>query len=416
MATQAIPLFGINETFYVPQIQVYISGQLLQDSVIEDVIQLTYKDSINEIDSFDLELNNWDADYLTFKFAPPLQTPTEDYTGIFEPGSKIEIWMGYQDNMRRMMRGVITSLAPTFSESSAPTISVSGLNELQQYRTEQHTYSWLDGTKTDTDIAKELCSWPVKKGQPGLGIATDTNPAPNEKPDPVVFMNNQYDIVFLMERARRRGYDIYLEDEAATPTLYFGLSQNAAQAPVYQLEWGKSLISFKPTLSTAKQISSVTVRGWDRKSNTAISETYTLQQLWKDEKKSAAEIARLSQIAQAYGNRSEIVTDKPAHTKKEAQDRARAILEDQSKKLITAQVTTVGLPDLRSGCTVEILGFGVTTDATGNLFGASSDFDGEYFVTESTHTIGNSGYTTEFKARREGPLGTIVTGNGNSVS
>jgi uncharacterized protein len=317
--------------------------------------------------------------------------------------------------MRRMMRGTITSLAPVFSESP-PTISVSGLNELQQYRTEQHTYSWLDGTKTDTEIATELCSWPIKKGQPGLGIAIDPNPMPNEKPDPVVFMNNQYDIVFLMERARRRGYEIYLEDEAPAPTLYFGLSQNPAQAPVYQLEWGKSLISFKPTLSTAKQISSVTVRGWDRKSNTAISETYTLQQLWKDEKKSAAEIARLSQIAQAYGNRSEIVTDKPAHTRKEARDRARAILEDQSKKLITAQVTTVGLPDLRSGCTVEILGFGVTTDAQGNLFGAGSDFDGEYFVTESTHTIGNNGYTTDFTARREGPLGTVVTGNGNSVS
>jgi phage protein D len=399
-----IPIFSQNETFYVPQIQVYVSGQLLQDNIIDDVLQITYKDSVNEIDSFDMEINNWDADYRTFKFAPPLKTPTVDYTGIFDPGAKIEIWMGYADNMRRMMRGLITSLAPTFSGSSAPTLSISGLNELHQYRTEQHTYSWLDGTKTDTDIAKELCSWPVKKGQPGLGLPIATNPMPNEMPDPIVYMNNQYDIVFLLERARRRGYEMYLEDEGATSTLYFGLSQNAANAPVYQLEWGKSLVSFKPTLATAKQISTVTVRGWDQKSNSAIEESYTLQQLWKDENKSAAEIARLTQIAQAYGNRTEVVTDKPAHTKKEAQDRARAILEDQSKKLIEATATTVGLPDLRSGCTVEIIGFGVTTDASGNLYGASSDFDGEYFVTQSTHTIGGGGYQTEFSARREGPV------------
>jgi uncharacterized protein len=405
MATQTpIPIFAQTETFYVPQIQLYVSGQMLQDNVIDDVLQVTYKDSINEIDSFSIEINNWDADYQTFKFAPPLVTPTNDYTGVFDPGAQIELWMGYQNNMRRMLRGNITSLTPTFSQSAAPTLSISGLNELQQFRTEQHTYSWLDGTKTDTDIAKELCGWPVRSGQPGLGLAIDTNPMPNEMPDPVVFMNNQYDIVFLLERARRRGYEVYLEDEGTPSTLYFGLSQNAVNAPVYQLEWGKSIVSFMPTLSTAKQISSVTVKGWDRKSNTAISETYTLQQLWKDEKKSAAEIARLTQIAQAYGNRSEVVTDQPAHTKKEAQDRARAILEDQSKKLIEAKVTTVGLPDLRSGCTVEIIGFGVTTDASGNLYGASSDFDGEYFVTESTHTIGNSGYTTEFSARREGPV------------
>jgi hypothetical protein len=67
MATQTpIPIFGQNETFYVPQVQVYVAGQLLQDNVIDDVIQLTYKDSINDIDSFDIEMNNWDATYRTF--------------------------------------------------------------------------------------------------------------------------------------------------------------------------------------------------------------------------------------------------------------------------------------------------------------------------------------------------------------
>ena len=404
MATQTpIPIFGQRETFYVPRFEVYVSGRLLQDNIVDDILQVTYRDSINDIDGFDIEINNWDADKRTFKFAPPIKDATQDYTGIFDPGSKIEIWMGYQGNMRRMLRGSITSLSPTFSDA-APTLSISGLNELHEYRTEKHTYSWLDGSKTDTDIAKELCGWPVKKGQPGLNLSIDTNPAPNEKPDPIVFMSNEYDIVFLLERARRRGYEVYLEDEEATPTLYFGLSENAADVPVYQLEWGKSLVSFKPTLSTAKQISAVQVRGWDRKSNTAIDETYTLQDLWKDQKKSAAEIARLTQIAQAYGNRTDIVTDKPAHTKKEARDRARAILEDQSKKLIEANATTLGLPDLRSGCSVEILGFGVRTGRQGTLIGASSDFDGEYFVTASTHTIGGGGYQTQFTARREGPV------------
>jgi uncharacterized protein len=405
MATQTpIPIYGQLETFYVPQVQVFVSGQPLQDNVIDDILQVTYKDSVNEIDSFDIDINNWDADYRTFKFAPPLQTPTVDYTGIFDPGAKIELWMGYQDNMRRMLRGNITSLAPTFSESSAPTLAISGLNELQQYRTEQHTYSWTDGTMTDTQIAQQLCGWPVKSGQPGLGLPITINPMANEKPEPIVFMNNQYDIMFLLERARRRGYDMYLEDEGTTPTLYFGLSNNPSNAPVYQLEWGKSLVSFRPTLNTAKQVSQVTVRGWDRKSNSAIDETCTLQQLWQAQNQPAAEVSRLTQISQAYSNRTEIVTDQPAHTKSEAQARAQAILDKRSKEQITCNATTVGLPDLRAGCNVEIIGFGVTTDANGNLMGASSDFDGEYYVTESTHTIGNGGYQTEFSARRQGPV------------
>lgn len=227
---------------------------------------------------------------------------------------------------------------------------------------------------------------------------------PNEVPDPVVYMKNQYDIMFLLERAKRRGYEVYIEDESGTPTLYFGLSGNASNVPVYRLEWGKSIVSFTPTLSTAKQVGQVTVRGWDRKSNAAINETATLQQLWQSQKKSPAEIARLTQVSQCYANRTEVVTDQPMHTTSEAQAYAQSVLDKRNKQLVTANVTTVGLPDLRSGCTVEIIGFGVTSSAKGTLHGASSDFDGEYYVTDSSHTIGEGGYQTQFSARREGPV------------
>jgi phage protein D len=408
MASAAIPIYGQQETFYVPTVQLVVRGRPLGAEVIHDLIQVTYKDSVNEIDSFHLEINNWDADKRTFKFAPPLKDSTEDFTGIFDPGTEIELWMGYQNqsNMRRMMVGEITSLEPNFPESGAPTLSVSGLNEIHQLRGEQHTYSWTTGDKTDTDIAVELGSKPIKSGQPGLGVTVVPNPASDESPDPFVFMNNQYDIVFLLERARRHGYEVYLDEDEQTgnKTLYFGLSQSKGNVPVYRLEWGRSLINFKPTLSTAKQVSQVTVRGWDRTANKIIEVNYTLQNLWKDQGKAQAEITRLSQIAKAYANRTEVVTRPPVRTTAEAKQLARATLEDQSKRLIEATGSTVGLPDLRAGCNVEIVGFGVRTDGSGQLTGTSSDFDGEYYITESTHTIGNGGYRTDFSARREGPV------------
>jgi phage protein D len=59
--------------------------------------------------------------------------------------------------------------------------------------------------------------------------------------------------------------------------------------------------------------------------------------------------------------------------------------------MVEASGSTVGLPELRAGRKVEIAGFGPR-------------FTGEYFITETTHTIGSNGYTTTFKARREGPL------------
>ncbi len=408
MATAAIPIYEQDETFYVPRFELKVGGRPMGAEVVDDILQVTYKDSVNEIDSFSIEVNNWDADDRKFKFAPPIKTSLVDFTGMFDPGTKIELSMGYLNHksMRRMMLGQITSLEPNFPESAVPTLSIRGLNEIHQLRSEQHTYSWLKGDVTDTQIAVELGNKPVKKGQPGLGIKVISNPADNESPDEFVFMNNQYDIVFLLERARRHGYEVYLVEDENTGErkLYFGLSQNKANAPTYRLEWGRSLINFRPTLSTAKQVSQVTVRGWDRKSNSKIEVNYTLQDLWKDQNKPKAEIDRLTQISKAYANRTEVVTKPPVHTVKEAKQRARAELENQSKRLIEASGSTIGLPDLRAGCNLQIIGFGIQTDASGTLQGQSSDFDGEYYVTETTHTISTGGYRTDFSARREGPV------------
>ena len=394
MATKPIPIYSQKETFYVPRFEVYVGEQKLKANIINDILQVTYKDSINDIDSFTIEINNWDADKRQFKFAPP----QKDFAGIFDPGKKIEIKMGYYQNIRRMMRGVITGLEPNFPGSGASTLSIHGLNELHKYRTEKHTFSWNDAGKTDTEIAEDLCKRPVKKGQPGLGLEIDPHPADGEKPNELVFMKSQHDIVFLLELARRNGYEIYLEDETDKPTLFFGVTDDSKEAPVYQLEWGKSLISFRPVLTTAKQVGEVVVTWWDRKANKAVEEHYKLENLWKDENRSKSEIALLSQIAKGYDNRTEIVTDEPMHTKKEAQKRAQSILRDKNNRMIVASGSTVGLPDLRSGCTIEILGLGVT-DPGVDPHAACTDFNGQYFVEESTHIIGSGGYRTDFSAR-----------------
>lgn len=394
MTTTPIPIYSQAETFYVPRFEIYLDGKKIDANILNDVLQVTYKDKINTIDNFMIEINNWDADKRTFKFAPP----QKGREGIFDPGKRIEIRMGYYKNMRRMMGGVITELRPNFPESGASTLSISGWNELHRFRTERHTYSWTDGKKTDTDIAKELCSKPVQKGQPGLGLDIDAHPSKDEQRFDLVFMKNQYDIDFLELLAHRHGYEMYLKDETDTPTLFFGLPSNPG-APTYQLEWGKSLISFRPNLNTSMQVNKVVVRAWDRKANKAIEEEYTLQQLWKDESKSQAEIARLSAIAKTYQNRTAVITNEPMRTSAEAKSRARAVLIEKNNHLLVATATTVGLPDLRSGCSVQILGLGVPSDSSGAPKGASCDFNGVYFVEESTHTIGGNGYRTEFSAR-----------------
>ena len=80
--------------------------------------------------------------------------------------------------------------------------------------------------------------------------------------------------------------------------------------------------------------------------------------------------------------------DEPVFTQKQADERARAILLERSKDLVKASGTCIGLPDLRAGQRVRIGNLGVR-------------FSGDYFITETTHTINDSGYITKFNARRE---------------
>ena len=86
--------------------------------------------------------------------------------------------------------------------------------------------------------------------------------------------------------------------------------------------------------------------------------------------------------------REEIVVDETFFDRQEARRRALALLTERQKDMVKGTGTTVGLPDLRVGQRILIKGLGAR-------------FSGTYFVTDTTHTIGDSGYTTRFGARRE---------------
>jgi phage protein D len=400
MAAESIRQHG----FYVPQFEVRIEGVGLPRNVLRDVAQVTYKDNIKEIDSFELTINNWDAATRRFKYVgdespEDLKGSTKDSERfrLFDPCNKeVEVWLGYAGDLRLMLRGTFTTLEPTFTSGAAPTLAVRGLNVLHQLRRKQYSHTW--GDKRDSDIAKDIATLIDKdlgkhhKRFP-LPIVINDRARDDEDKLPYVAQKNQYDIDFLLTRALRNGYVVYVREADPTSTnpeekkrhLYFGPSDGRVpgQRDVeFRLKWGASLTEFKPTLTTANQVKSVTVNGWDRAKKKAISVKVSLDdkemQVNKD----------LHELLKVCDPREEIVVDKPVHTEKEAKKVGQAILKDRQKEMVKASGTTVGLPDLRAGRKVQIEGLGAR-------------FNGTYFVTDSTHTLNDSGYVTRFNARRE---------------
>lgn len=369
-AEASIPIYE-GQDFYVPTFQLKLGGRPQGQEVVRDVLQVTYNDSLEHLDNFEIVINNWDAENRRLKFSD---------SDLFNPGKEAELWLGYygQDRLRRMITGEITSLRPTFPASGPPTLAVSGLNLLHRLRTEQESHSYVN--LKDSEIARQIGD------RLDIEVRTDQTAESNEERFSYLFQDNRYDILFLWERARSQGYELFVEEdsEGGGSRLYFGPSVNVREV-TYRLTFGRSLIQFQPNLTTANQVGEVTVRGWDNQHKRKIEYTARRNEI---RTRGVGDDGGEAVIEQSFNQRREVIADRPILSEQEARTLAIETLERISKDMVKGSGSTVGLPDLRAGSVVEIDGLG-------------DRFSGRYFVTATTHTLGDSGYTVQFDCRLE---------------
>jgi phage protein D len=398
--SQVIRLHEEKTPFFAPDFGLWLLGQEAPPTVVRDVVEIKYEDALEKIDGFTLTVNNWDATTRKPIYFGHYDDPPNEHPKIFEPGTELLLFMGYQGDTRLMMTGVITSVDVQFPESGHSKLVVSGLNVLDRFRRQQYTWSWPDDGSTtirDSDVALALGRAPDEaQHRPGFNIEVRIDNAAHAAEPQLdnIFMNNQYPILFLMERARARGYEVLLGEEEdengkVSQHLYFGPTRSLRDI-TYDLEWGKSLVSFHPTYSSSRQIFAVKVCGWDAAAKKAIAVRRTLDDLIgqppQGSKLPNTDLVNVARTA----NREDIITSPPARTVKEAEDRGDAFLARTHQAMVEATGVTIGLPDLRAGRSV-------------NISGTGRHFDGNYTVVSSAHTLNDTGYRTSFTARRVRP-------------
>lgn len=402
--TSVIELDQPGEPFYAPAFRVSLLGPAPQNGgrpgskkggtpldprIVRDIIEVTFEDRIDAVDSFSLVLNNWDAGRLATAYLG--KDADASLWQMIQPGNEIQLSMGYtgkQSDLRVMTTGYITALDAEFPETGAPRLTIRGLNVLDRLRGKQFTWGWPLGKEqgiTDSQIAEQLSPPPDNaSGRPGLGVKVRTDPqaASLEPVMPSMLMVNEYPIVFLMRRARARGYDVFLgRDATGQPELYFGPSRRIRDR-TYRLIHGQSLVSAKAAIQTAKQVKSVTVLGWDRATKKQIKGECTIDDpALKDVPPQVREFARRN-------GRDEVITDFPVRTAEMAKKHAAEVLQAQRLEQIVVDGAVVGLPDLRAGRSVEFGGLGTV-------------LDGHYFLTSTKHVLSDAGYRTTFSARLE---------------
>jgi phage protein D len=377
--TQSILLDALTDTnFYAPDFKIEIEGQMLDPTSKGDVLELKVVMDMDNLTSFELSINNWDDRAFSFKYSD---------TTVFDIGNRVHVQLGYANQLRSMVRGIITSLTPRFAESGPPTIGVSGLDAMVLLRDRKPKSGELKKytDMTDWEIAQQIAT------RNRLKINARQDCAKHD----VVIQKNQDDAQFLMERARRIDFDCFVRTDPDTheATLNFVKPTDARDGSavrVYVLEWGKSLISFTPQLTVSRQVSQVTVRGWDPTQKKAITYTATAGDLppGGGGGDTGPEVAK-----QKLQDKQDTVVDAPVTSQQEARDLAISILRERAYQFLTGSGQIIGLPDLRPGDNVDLRGLG-------------KRFSGRYYVKKVEHALGSSGYHTSFDVRRAADGGT----------
>lgn len=362
---------------YAPEISIRVERQ---EVPLRDVIELRVTLQRDEVGGFSMVLANpWLLEDDGPGKAGAFRHSDLRELDVFKA---VEIKMGYASGKRvePIFVGEIITLAPSFPSSGLPTLQITGtdlLGRLRRAKPEAGTKkSWED--KTDGEIAEQIAQryhLPLAEGSRKDG--------PNR---PITNQRDQDDLKFLLGLAKRNDYEAVIVLEGGKPALYFGSPRDrrgAASTTERVLTWGQSLISFTPRLTVGRQVSQVTVRGWDPRKKEAIEYTAKVADLKAPGGgKTGAEL-----LEQKAGAKTERIVDGVVQNLADAKALAIQLLADTANQFLTGSGETIGDPAIRPETIVDLRGLG-------------QRYNGPYKVIKADHVFGANGYTTSFDVER----------------
>jgi Bacteriophage probable baseplate hub protein len=357
--------------YFAPAFRVELNGSRLEADITANIEEVSIVSKPNGMDTFTLTLVN---PY------PELRWTHSDDAELFKEGTGVKIYLGYVDEVLSVFDGEITKISPVFPQSGAPTVTVEGHTRMHWLTGDRKTRTFQN--MTDKRIVEQIAQ------EAGLEAKAE-DPGTNY---PHVTQSNQTDFEFLKGRADRINYEVLLQEAR---TLVFRPAREAEQ-PAATLVWGHPhlamassdyppLRSFSPTLSTLQQVNSVEVRGYDPATKREIVGRANSG----DQTNTMGGSKRGSEVSQSAFRRSrcEVVVNEPVTNQEEADQRARALLNQKAMAFVGGTALAVGIPHLRSGVVVQLEGLG-------------RRFNGRYYVDEATHALGSSGYSTQLSLKR----------------
>ncbi|MGH3549654.1 MAG: VgrG-related protein [Pseudonocardiaceae bacterium] len=268
-----------------------------------------------------------------------------------------------------LLAGEVTALEKEFDGTGTFTV-VRGLDKSHRLTRGRRVASYLNMTVSDV----------VKKVAQAAGLAVGQID-PTTGVHQQISQGNITDWAFLTQLAADVGAGIAMVDGK----LEFRRPKDADAAPstttsatddAMVLELGRNVLRMRAVVTSAEQVPSVQVRGWDPTTKKAVISNAPAKTV-------SAELgAKPTELAGFFHALPLVATDTPYSTQGEVTDAAKALAEQVAGGFAELQVVLRGNPKVRAGTAVT-------------LAGAGAPFEGKYTVSASRHVFDpETGYTT----------------------
>ncbi len=327
---------------------------------------------------------------------------------VFEVGAevKIEVRSDEIPNESREVRatlivGEVTAIEPVFAAEGVE-LRVRGYDRAHRLNRGKHTRTYGDANPQGGGISeKQIIETIVRETEGITGVKVEAGWLDRVKYS-YVMQYNQSDWEFLWARARRLGYQLYVEDK----TLYVrdaGAHRGKAGERPAKLVWGENLRSFEPRLTAVRQVDQALVKGWNP------AEKQPVEGVAQDAGEGTVPKIGLTAsskphalVQKAFGKGAEeVVVGRPVRNLDRAKEMAAARFSEVESKFVRANgACRQGDPRLIAGRLVTVEGVG-------------EKFSGDYYVTGARHVYSQGTYRVMFGVSGRSPntLGAILRGD-----
>jgi phage protein D len=344
----ALDLNGLEsryDNFFAPCFSIVIDGVDIQNAGAQ-IVSLSVDNDLAGADQFSFTINNpYNPDNGVFEWLD---------NSVIENEKEVIIEMGYSGDKEVMIIGVISSIKASFGTGGGSQLSITGYDLSYRMMKGKKTNTWSG--KKDSDVVNEIAN-----AYKFTAIKTDDT----QVEFPVIKQDKESDFDFVKKLAERNGYEFSVYGR----TLSF-ISPPADPATAAVLQWGKTLNSFSPEITTTEQVTEVKVIGWSKSTKSEISGSARAQD-------------------SLNGNPSVEEIRRPVYDVAHANKLAQSILATILRGRVKGSGECLGIPLLKPGLGIELQGLG-------------SLFSKKYYIEKTTHSIGTSGYKTTFTVREAG--------------